>query len=220
MKLLTTSDKKIILDDWKNALGVYEEYKMLYLIKRNGPVLCGVYLKSVSHYKYYVPEFHTHSLLSSSPAIVLETSSSLLNHKNVEDAISFLRHSTKLQELVDKFRDQCPIAFCNELLFSQLNKLYEDDINTSVIYPAHTMKNHVLLAFWFGYTEKSQQLLLRYKDIIKSWPDEAKRRFDEDDAWEQDVRSQMDFDKLHNTVNDELAKFKLTKLKDYGLLPD
>ncbi|MBN3218389.1 hypothetical protein [Pectobacterium polaris] len=220
MKLLTTSEKKIILDDWKNALGVYEKYKTLYLIKRNGPVLCGVYLKSVSHYKYYVPEFHTHSLLSSFPAIVLETSSSLLNHNNVEDAISFLRHSTKLQNLVDKFREQCPIAFCGELSFSQLNKLYEDDINTSMIYPDLTMKNHVLLAFWFGYKEKSQQLTLRYKEIIKSWPDEAKRRFNGDNAWEEDVRSQMDLDKLNNTVNEELAKFKLTKFKDHGLLPD
>ncbi|KFF61493.1 hypothetical protein IV99_19630 [Pectobacterium brasiliense] len=220
MKTLTTSEKKIILDDWKNALEVYEKYKTLYLIKRNGPILCGVYLKPVSHYKYYVPEFHTYSLLSSFPAIVLETSSSLLNKKNVEDAISFLRHTTKLQDLVGKFREQCPVAFCGELSFSQLNKLYEDDINTSMIYPDLTMKNHVLLAFWFGYTEKSQQLILRYKEIIKSWPDEAKRRFNGDNAWEEDVRSQMDLDKLHNTVNEELAKFKLTKLKDHGLLPD
>ncbi|MFP1888897.1 hypothetical protein ACLED0_09975 [Lonsdalea quercina] len=220
MKALTTTEKKSVLDDWKNALNVYEKYKTLYLIKRNGPVLCGVYLKPVYSGEHYVPVFHTHSVLSIFPAVTMCTPYSLLNKKGVGDSISFKRHKENLQDLVDKFREQCPIAFCGELSFSQLNKLYEDDINTSLIYPAHTMKNHVLLAFWFGYTEKSHQLLLRYKDIIKSWPDEAKRRFDGDNAWEEDVSSQMDIDKLHNTVNKELAKFKLNKLKDHGLLPD
>ncbi|MCU1791219.1 hypothetical protein CUU54_20520 [Pectobacterium polaris] len=220
MKLLTTSEKKIILDDWKNALEVYEKYKTLYLIKKNGPVLCGVYLKPVYGGEHYVPIFHTHSMLSQFSALTICTPHSLLNKKMVADSISIKRHKESLQDLVDKFREQCPIAFCGELSFSQLNKLYEDDINTSMIYPDLTMKNHVLLAFWFGYKEMSQQLILRYKEIIKSWPDEAKRRFNGDNAWEEDVRSQMDLDKLNNTANEELAKFKLTKLKDHGLLPD
>ncbi|AOR61154.1 hypothetical protein [Pectobacterium parmentieri] len=220
MKLLTTSEKKIILDDWKNALEVYEKYKTLYLIKRNGPVLCGVYLKPVYGGEHYVPIFHTHSMLSQFSAVTICTPHGLLNEKMAADSISIKRHKESLQDLVDKFREQCPIAFCGELSLSQLNKLYEDDINTSMIYPDLTMKNHVLLAFWFGYKEKSQQLILRYKEIIKSWPDEAKRRFNGDNAWEEDVRSQMDLDKLNNTVNEELAKFKLTKLKDHGLLPD
>ncbi|AOR63392.1 hypothetical protein [Pectobacterium wasabiae] len=220
MKALTTTEKKSIFNDWKNALGVYYKYKTLYLIKRNGPVLCGVYLKPVYGGEHYIPVFHTHSILSIFPAVTICTSHSLLNKKGVGESISFKRHKGNLQELIDNFREQCPIAFCGELSFSQFDKLYEDDVNTSVIYPAHTMKEHVLLAFWFGYTEKSQQLILRYKEIIKSWPNEAKRRFNGDDAWEQDVRSQMDINKLHNTVNDELVKFKLTKLKDYGLFPD
>lgn len=218
MKVLTATEKKSILSDWENSLNVYDKYKSLYLIKRNGPVLCGVYLKPVYGGEHYVPVFHTHSMLSAFPVVTMCTPHVLLNKKGVDDSISFKRHNESFQDIIERFKGQCPVAFIGELSFGMLNDLYEYDVKTSSIYPELTMRSHVLLAFWFGYSEKSLQLISYYKEIIKSWPDDVKRRFGGDDGWEKNVRSQMDMESLNNTVNKELAKFKMTKLKDYGLL--
>lgn len=220
MNTLTAAEKKRIQSDWEKYLTTYDKYKPLHLLKRNGPVLSGVYLKPVYGGAHYVPVFHTHSMLSVFPAVTLSTPHVLVNKKGVDDSISFQRHSENVQDIFARFKEQCPIALSEEISFGLLNDLYEHDINTSLIYPELTMRNHVLLVFWFGYAEKSLLLLSHYKEMIKRWPDDAKRRFNGDDAWEKDVRSQLDMARLQNTVNDELVKFKLTHIKDCGLLSE
>ncbi|MCT8354621.1 hypothetical protein [Photorhabdus kayaii] len=217
MKNMTVTEKKKITQDWKEALGVYEIYKPLHLIKRNGPILCGVYLQPIHSGERYVPIFHTHSLMSPFPAISLCSPTVLLNEK-ARDSISFSRHKTKFQEIIAAFQAQCPSAFIETLSVKILNRIYKEHVNIATDYPAYAMRDDVLVSTWCCKNTASNELILKYKEIIKIWPDSAKQRFNGEDGWEMDVRSQMDIENLRSTVNKELEKFKLTTLKDCGLL--
>ncbi|WP_426070957.1 hypothetical protein [Janthinobacterium sp. DSP2-3-3] len=73
MKKMTATEKKTITQDWKEAIGAYEIYKPLHLLKRNGLLLTGIYLKPVYGEEYYVPVFHTHSLMTPFPVVSLAT---------------------------------------------------------------------------------------------------------------------------------------------------
>lgn len=220
MKPMTTTEKKKITQDWKDALGNYEIYKPMHLIKRNGPVLSGVYLKPVYSGEHYVPVFHTHSLMSPFPAISLSSATTLLNRKGANESISFLRHTQKLQDIVSGFKEQSPYAFIDKLTCSMLGTIYDQDVDTSEIYPANVMKDDVLLLKWCGKESLVESKINKYRAIISQWPEGAKRRFNGEDGWESDVRLQMDIERLKNTVSEELIKFKLIKFTDHGLICD
>ncbi len=218
MPKITPSQNKKIYDDWFNALSIYEKYKREHFLKRNGPLLTGVYFKPMYGGEHYVPVFHTHSLMTPFPVISLNCPKALQNSKNVTESISFSRHEKQLEKLVLDFKTQCPVAFEEELNFNIVMEFYEDYIHNSIEFPLQAMTDSVLLSFWCNDGMSCENKINKYSVIIDSWPENAQKRFGGAEQWAKDVRQLMNMDSLNATITSELAKFKLESLQDYKII--
>ncbi|EOL8957526.1 hypothetical protein ACM911_001762 [Cronobacter dublinensis] len=218
MKKLTITEQKKITNDWKSHLNIYSSYKPLHLIKRNGPLLTGVYFKPMYGGEHYVPVFHTHSLMTPFPVISINCPKALQNSKNVTESISFSRHEKQLEKLVIDFKTQCPVAFEEELNFNMVMEFYDDYIHNSIEFPLQAMTDSVLLSFWCNDGMSCENKITKYSVIIDSWPENAQKRFGGVEQWEKDVRQLMNMDSLNATITSELAKFKLESLQDYKII--
>ncbi|EKY3088661.1 hypothetical protein ACOZZ4_004480 [Cronobacter dublinensis] len=218
MKKLTITEQKKITNDWKSHLNIYSSYKPLHLIKRNGPLLTGVYFKPMYGGEHYVPVFHTHSLMTPFPVISINCPKALQNSKNVTESISFSRHEKQLEKLVIDFKTQCPVAFEEELYFNMVMEFYDDYIHNSIEFPLQAMTDSVLLSFWCNDGMSCENKITKYSVIIDSWPENAQKRFGGVEQWEKDVRQLMNMDSLNATITSELAKFKLESLQDYKII--
>ncbi|CAI3943119.1 unnamed protein product [Commensalibacter communis] len=221
LKRLTASEKKIITSDWKSVLKNYQNYKTLHLIKRNGPILIGVYLQPVYAGEHYVPVFHTHSLMTVAPTIGLSSLICLKGKKGANESISVLRHASEFEKLVSAFKKQVPLAFVRELYCQALDQYYQHFITIDKGYSIHVMTENILLLFWCQYDRQAiEQRINKYKSIIQQWPDAAKIRFSSEQGWEKSIHSLMSLDRLQETVQKELLKFKLDQIEDNGLIID
>ncbi|CAI3944670.1 unnamed protein product [Commensalibacter communis] len=221
LKRLTASEKKIITSDWKSVLKNYQNYKTLHLIKRNGPILTGVYLQPVYAGEHYVPVFHTHSLMTVAPTIGLNSLICLKGKKGANESISVLRHASEFEKLVSAFKKQVPLAFLKELHCQALDQHYQHFIATDKVYSIHVMTENILFLFWCRYERCAiGQRMSKYKFIIQQWPNAAKIRFHDEQGWGRSVHSLMSMDRLQENVQNKLFKFKLVYTEDSGLVVD
>lgn len=220
MKKMTATEKKAITQDWKEAIGAYEIYKPLHLLKRNGPLLTGIYLQPVYGEEHYVPVFHTHSLMTPFPVVSLATPSPLLNGKGVDESISPLRHSTKFDELVERFGLQCPTAFLNTLTCSTLDTLYQDAVASAHNFPIQAMTDNVLLLAWCKKEARVAERIAYYKLILQGWPEGVTQHVGGPTGWELEIKTLLEPQRLVESVTQELKKFKLSHFPDHSLACD
>jgi hypothetical protein len=215
MKTLTTTEKRAITKDWQAALHTYEVYKPMHLLRRNGPILMGVYLKKAYGGEHYAPEFHIHSLWDKSPAIFLNCSMALLNSKGAKDSISYLRHKSNFDDILCKFRQQCSFAFLDKLTFSALSEILSKGISTQYAWSVNALTDSVLSLAYCKKLEEVDKKINLCKSILQTWPLEVASHIDGVDGWEAHVRAMLKAN-IHQIIEEELVKFKLTKLKDNG----
>jgi hypothetical protein len=201
-------------------MGTYEIYKPLHLLKRNGPLLTGIYLKPVYGEEHYVPVFHTHSLMTSFPVVSLVTPTPLLNSKGVEESISPLRHSNKFEELVERFRLQSPIAFFNTLPCTALDRIYQTAVTDGDNFPVQAMTDNILLLAWCKKDAMVVERIEYYKSVLQGWPEGATQRVGGATGWEREIKMLMDTGGLEKSVTQELKKFKLSDFPDHALVCD
>jgi|GEM_PF-7114444 hypothetical protein len=220
MKKMTAAEKKAITQDWKVAIGAYEIYKPLHLLKRNGPLLTGIYLKPVYGGEHYVPVFHTHSLMTPFPVVSLAMPSPLLNDKGVDESISPLRHSTRFDELVERFRLQCPMAFLDTLSCATLDTLYQNAVASAHNFPIQAMTDNILLLAWCKKEASVAERIESYKRILQGWPESVTQHVEGATGWERELKTLLDPQRLVESVTQELKKFKLSHFPDHSLACD
>jgi hypothetical protein len=218
MNKLTRTEKKEITKDWSGLLREYGLYQPLHFLKRNGPILTGVYLQPVSAGCKYRPQFHIHSLMKPFSDISLSPIFPLINKKNASISISYKRHCDEFDQIALEFKSQLPEAFIGRIDCKTIDKLYNRSISNDVGYPYNDMRDHILLLYWCGYDSLAEENIKKYKGMIKSWPEGVITKVNGEDGWEHDVRELMDMKTIDNTISAEIDKFNLTKFQDYGLI--
>ncbi|GKX60223.1 hypothetical protein [Leminorella grimontii] len=220
MNKLSSKEKKEITRDWSALLKCYTLYKPLCFLKKNGPILTGVYLKPIYAGCNYTPQFHLHSLLKPFPTITLSPVFSLLNKKGAADSISYKRHCNEFNQISLEFESQFSEALIEGIDCKTIDNIYNRSISDDIGYPYHAMTEHILLLYWCGYDSIVEENIIKYKNMIKSWPEAAIMKVNGEDGWEDNVRELMDMKKMNDTINEETTKLKLTKFLDYGLICD
>ncbi|ECI4153373.1 hypothetical protein HAY47_004578 [Salmonella enterica] len=218
MNKISRIEKKEITRDWGNLLKDYTLYKSSCFIKRNGPILTGIYLRPSDAGYRYTPQFHLHSLLKPSSFITLSPVFSLCNKKNVADAISYRRHCNEFEQIALEFKTQFSEAFIKRADCKIIDEIYNRSKYQYVGYPYNEMTEHVILLYWCGYESLVEEKIKEYKNRIQQWPEAVILNINGESGWESNVRELMDINKMNNTINEELNKLKLTKLQDYGLI--
>jgi hypothetical protein len=243
MKTLTTTEKRAIARDWKNALKIYDAPKTMWLLKRNGPVLTGINLSRSHGGMRYEPRFHIHTLWRRWDNLTLSCLIPLMApERNVAEAFTYLGHQTHLDEAIKRFERQCPYAFMDRLSSSVLDVILDRDIASERSWPAtYSFIDSVLNAVYCGNLDEAETRIKKYKKSLLSWsPDVLTHNltqvasgifntpyesnvghYNTADDFEKILRSLMqDRSSMDKLVEDELVKFKLDKLKDHGFVCD
>ncbi|MCD7972854.1 MAG: hypothetical protein LUG18_09355 [Candidatus Azobacteroides sp.] len=216
-KKIETKDKRRIAKDWLSVFNGFYPYKPMHFVRRNGPFLCGILLERHSGNLDYEPTFHVHNLMVDFPVVSLGSATYLLNPKGVKDRITLYQHSECFNRYVERFKEQTPLLQENKVNCKNLISHFQKVIDTSLSYPADSLKDWVLALFWCGEMEEAEKAIAYGKKIISQWPEGAKSRFNGEDGWEQQIRRLMNKGMLQDTVEKELAKFKLSNIVDYTL---
>ncbi|MDR2690676.1 MAG: hypothetical protein LBB76_13105, partial [Azoarcus sp.] len=166
MKLLTATEKRAIARDWKNALQFYEVPKSMWLVKRNGPILTGVYLARSDGGTRYSPEFYIHPLWRKFPCVSLDCQKPLMLPNGVRDAFTYLGHQSKFDEIIERFRHQCPYAFVDQISSTILEDILNHNIATSEIWPVESFMDSVLCAVYCNKLEEVEDRIDKCKRVL------------------------------------------------------
>lgn len=148
MSKLTSTEKTSITRDWQQALPFYQKYKPLHLVKRNGPVLTGIYLSPIYGGEHYCPVFHVHSLLNPFPVVSVSAGTDMLTTKGVRESISPSRHAKDFQSLLANFLSQAPLAGQGSLSVAEVRALYEKAVSAAREDTEALAQDEALLEAW------------------------------------------------------------------------
>lgn len=219
MKSLSASEKKRVLKDWANVLPAMAPLKSMQLVKRNGPVLTGLYLNPVS--SGYNVQFYVHALLTAFPTVTVGCDIALLGRHDMAESISIKRHSEQFSDIVEKFRQQCPQAFEAALGSTLLGQQIGRYIDSHPFnYPFQDMLNHALLFAWCGRDDEARRQAQTHAATISAWPADIKEQMGDEHGFLAQFEQASAPDHLRQMVESQLLEHKLDGLPDHGLLCD
>lgn len=211
-------NKNRITTDWLNLFPNFIKYKPMHLIRRNGAFLCGIYLQTHSGNWDYEMIFHIHNLMVDFPVISLGSNTFLLNHKGARDGVTSLQHKEGFRNYAERLKQQIPLLQKDVISCNELVAYIKRTVDTSIGYPAESLRDIVLALFKCGKDTEAEQEIANAKRIISQWDDAATQRFGGVIGWEKQVRELMNMDVLNATIENQLQKFKLDKLTDFQLV--
>jgi hypothetical protein len=227
-KRIDAKDKRQITKDWLSVFTAFKEYKPMWIIRRNGPFLCGIFLQRNSSNIDYKPLFHVYNLMVDFPVISLNANMYLLNHKMARDSVTLLQHQESFNSYAERLKQQVSLLqkdalTCNELVshikkIAQNSYLFENPALSSDAWAARLFQGIVLTLFWFGRTAEAEQEIENAKKIISGWDDNVWVIKELGvDGWERQTRRLMNMDTLRVNVETQIQKYKLNGLIDYQL---
>ena len=219
MKPFTPSEKKRIKKDWNESLPIYSKYKLNCIIKRNDPMVTGVYLHMGGSAEYYTPVFFMHNLMLPNETISLGGYGPMRCKNLMDEFIRYKRHSEKFGDIISEFQNQYPIAFLDYVNFEVVDSYYRSFIEKPprhVPYPLGEMTDHLLLMFWYG-KQHSEIInkIERYGRIQEDWPEACLA--EERRLWKENVLRLMDHQELSRTVEREIVKLKIEKINTFPM---
>jgi len=214
---IETKDKRQITKDWLSFFPEFKEYKPMWIIRRNSAFLCGIHLQRHSGNVDYEPVFHIYNLMVDFPVISFGSATYLLNRKGARDRITLLQHKENFSSYAERLKQQVSLLQKDTISCDELVAYMKMTINNSIGYPAEDLRDIVLTLFLCGKVEEVEQEIANAKKIISQWDDAATQRFGGVDGWEKQVRELMNIERLKNTIEYQLKKYKLEKFADYQL---
>lgn len=226
MKKLTPAVKKRITVEWHAHFPTLGEYKPMWLLRRNGPLLFGLCLDRSSHSAEYVPTFHVHCLCRAVDDVSLMLWKPLLSVKHqVKQSIELRFHEQLFPEAVERFQSQNPILLKSDLDFDDVSRLYGLDIRNRLHQvPFFEIQDLILLAAYLELPGYATSVLEYAKTAMVEWPDYVQERLRQRiggvEAWSKNMNGAIaEPESLAEIVESEIKKHKLENVPVYKLTP-
>jgi hypothetical protein len=224
-KKIDAKDKRRITKDWLSFFPGFHEYKPLWILRRNGPFLCGIHLERHSSNTDYAPLFHTCNLMVDFPVIPLSGSIYLLNHNMARDCVTVRQHQESFTGYAERLKNQVCLLqkdtlSCDEIVAhlktaARHSYTFSCPSITSEAWAAHLLRDIVLALFWCGKQRTAEQELENAKKIMSEWDENVwVIRELGVKGWERELRKLMNMDALQSTVKQQLKKFNLGNFSD------
>ncbi|HMT09186.1 MAG TPA: hypothetical protein PKA82_14375 [Pyrinomonadaceae bacterium] len=224
MKLekLTPKLKRQYTKDWQNAFPVFGVYRPMWLLKRNGPVVVGICLERTSSNDVYRPRIHFHNLLRKSDIITLSMSFRLFERVGFGGlAITTRNHENIFDTSVEKVKQQSRIPLNKNLTVVELVdaiNLFQNTLEGSFEGPTYYWLDIICLLTWCGHLTEVEQLLNKYETLSKSMEPQMFVHFGTRDKFIESLYSIPNIrDTMPQTLEQEISKFRIDKIPDYGL---
>ncbi|EWH11459.1 hypothetical protein KLA_15720 [Cellulophaga geojensis KL-A] len=210
-------NKRKIEKDWLNVFTDFAKYLPMNFIKRKGSFLVGIYLQPILSSTRYRVCFYVYDLMYDLeiPTVPLTSSVELKNKKGATNSFSMQEHNNSFEKIVQDLKNQVPLLQKEDFSYQELAsymKSVVDEINGET-----TLRDIVLLNYWCGNTEQAEKKIKKGKEIILKWSERVTKSFGGAENWENQVRTLMNKDTLSKTISEQLQKYELENIEDYGL---
>lgn len=224
MKKFKKSDRERFMSDWLKCLPAMRVERSMSLMKRNGPILVGLYLQEDRGSEHYIAVPHVHNLTRPTNFVTLTLAYPLKNRKNTyKEMFTVDSHNREIHDACSRLRRQTIFPLDESLSISQVVKAYDTSISKNLVLDSREKLYEDILSLltWCGRTAEAEA---RYAEYIR-----------EMSGWEERVFSREGgklkfFDRLGEIfespnqlrkICEEQIKFlHVDKLPDYGLQCD
>jgi len=215
---LTPANKKLITNDWSAGFPQFKVCGPLWLLRRTGPLVVGVCLDYTPGGSDYVPTFHMHCLAKPFDAITFTLGHRLKTIRSgTTESIKVRFHYDHVDEAIARLKDQVKFPMCGTWNLGDVVAAYHSYMLTPYgRYPALLYEDLFSLYTWCGKQEKALRILDEYMPTVRAWEQVVIDAYGEPDAWYAKCRKIIEDTDVHQIVEDEVIKHKLTKIPDEG----
>lgn len=209
----SVKDKRIITNDWENAMKYLKKYKNLDLVNRIGPIVVGVYLKMGRLSGSYVPEYYVHNLCRESPAVSLTL---LIRGGTIHPE----NHKEKYVQEAKFLEGNAYIPIGGDLSLDDIFAGYEKYFLSPMLDSYVEYEDFALLGGWSRDKNRIEYVLRRVYNELMLWPEDRyfngmggfKKWFDglEERVWKGE--------ELNSIFESELIKHKLEKIPERKII--
>ncbi len=217
------SNRERFMSDWRKCLPAMREYKSMVLMKRNGPILTGIYLQENRSNDKYIVIPHAHSLLHKSDSVSLNLYYPLKNIRNTyQDDFTIKSHGREFPDACKRLHAQTLFPLGEDLSLSQILRAYKIYIDRKISFITISMYiDPVCYLTWCGKIDEAKRMAEKNIKILSDW---------EDRSFIHEGGRQAFFDylmgipehpeKLREIREEQIKILKIEKLPDYGLTCD
>lgn len=210
-------NKRKIEKEWLNVFSDFAKYRPMDFVRRTDSFITGVYLQPILSSKRYRVCYYVYNLMFDLKVSTLPLTSNtyLKNRKGATNSFSMQEDNNSFEKIVEDLQNQVPLLKKKDFSYQELAnymKSVVDEMNGET-----TLRDIVLLNYWCGNTEQAEKEIQNGKEIISKWSERVTKSFGGSESWENQVRSLMNKDTLSKTISEQLQKYELENLEDYGL---
>lgn len=192
------------------------------LLKRNGPLLLGIYLERTRSNDVYLPLFHVHALMWPSSDMTLGLCQGLAykGMARLREEIPVKEHELRYEEAAERLATQVPELMATDTTLSRIIRLYWDFVENNrdpaiCRFPLALWADEILLWTWAGETARAQRCFDRALKRMTAWPPHEVLP-----EWQETILKLMDKERLEAVIQEESKRHGVEHIPCYGLLAD
>lgn len=216
---LSVALKRQISEDWNRCFPELGVYKPLWLLRRVGPLVCGICLERDSGNDAYRPTFHTHNLSNVSPSVSFTLADPLRTVKTgAPETIRAVFHQQRFADAAARLSRQAPIPLSGPVSLDQCLAAYREYMHCPLgRYPLFLFEDIITLFVWCGQRAGAEKDLRDYETAVRMWPQNAQPEGGVD-AWIQRCRAWIENpDEVRSRVHRQVKVLKLQALPQIEL---
>lgn len=220
---LSASLKRRITNDWAAQFPAFSVREPMWLVRRVGPLVQGIYLKRNRGNDAYVPVLHISNLSVSRETLPLSMYTELRTATTLApDVVRAAGHVERFENLVARLRQQSPLPLEGSISVDAALRAISQCMDAPHRYsPIHLREDILCLLNWCGRTDEARVELDRFERDLRSMRAEApsSSAYQGVDEWAKwCLRNIFDRVQLEQVVECESKKFELGHISCIGTL--
>lgn len=224
MQKFKKADRERFMSDWRKCLPAMRVYKSMMLMKRNGPILVGLWLKENRANTNYTVNPFVHNLVRPTGFVTLTLRYPLRTKRNTyQDDFTLKSHDREFPDACKRLHSQTIFPLGENLSLSEIINAYDTAMQRKLVIDSLEFLYEDILCYltWCGKRTEAEKRLTKYIRMMSEW---------EERIFERDGGRNAFFDRLveivenpykHRDICEEQIKIlKVDKLPDYGLTCD
>lgn len=222
----TTQLKKKVTQDWNALYPEMGVYKNMWLLKRTGPMVIGIYLDIPSGNDQYRILSHVHNLCRPLPGIVFSMAQWTSGLRGGNYVVPAMVHEERYKQGAMKLETETLLKLRGEMSFIEFITAYDRymRMKENIAFVSNHIEEIFLLHVWAGKSyEEIRQLLDKYKSEMAKWPGRTLTTLGEYglQGWYNKIEEAIKNRKnILETVDEEIVKHKLQKIPYKPLIID
>ena len=224
MQKFKKADREKIMHDWLSCVPAMRKERSMSLMKTNGPLLVGLYLRENRANTSYIVIPHVHNLTRPFGAVSLTLAYPLRNKRNTyQDDFTLKSHYREFPDACERLHKQTLFPLTHDLALDQILGAYDRAIEDKLTLDSpETLYEDILsLLSWCWKTDEAKKRFDYYTKEIMCWDEDAFRGEGGRDSFINRLAEIVDNPaRLRDVREEQISLLKLDRLPDYGLRYD